>query len=74
MGQIVQMLTWDDCAVQGCESTHSPRGHEDLFYASLGEWNLKQRILTVHGDTQQVADCLTKIKTPRAAHRKALGL
>ena len=33
-----------------------------------------QRILKVHGDSQQVADCLTKIKTPRAAHRKALGL
>ena len=44
----VQLLTWDDCAVhgqfsssgicetQGCESTHSPRGHESLFYASLG--------------------------------------
>ena len=48
-GQIVQILTWDDCAVygqpssseicetQGCESTHSPRGHEGLFYAGLGD-------------------------------------
>ena len=35
---------------------------------------LGQRILKVHGDSQQVADCLTKITTPRAAHRKALGL
>ena len=46
--QVVQMLTWDDCAVhgqlsssgiretQGCESTHSPRGHEGLIYAGLG--------------------------------------
>ena len=25
-------------------------------------------------DSQQVADCLTKITTPRAAHRNALGL
>ena len=33
-----------------------------------------QRIPTVHGDSQQVADCLTKIMTPRAAHRRALGL
>ena len=33
-----------------------------------------QRILKVHGDSQQVADCLTKIMTPRAAHRRALGL
>ena len=33
-----------------------------------------QRILKVHGDSQQVADCLTKITTPRAAHRQALGL
>ena len=33
---------------------------------------LGQRILKVHGDSQQVADCLTKITTPRAAHRKAL--
>ena len=44
----VQLLSWDDCAVhgqfsssgicemQGCESTHSTRGHEFLFYASLG--------------------------------------
>ena len=33
-----------------------------------------QRILKVHGDSQPVAKCLTKIMTPRAAHRKALGL
>ena len=31
-----------------------------------------QRILKVHGDSQQVADCLTKIMTPQAAHRRAL--
>ena len=49
MVQIVQMLTWDDCAVYGqlsssgiretqrSESTHSPRGHEGPFYASLGD-------------------------------------
>ena len=33
-----------------------------------------QRILKVHGDSQQVADCLTKIMTLHAAHRRALGL
>ena len=47
--KLSKMLTWDDCAVygqpsstgicetQGCESTHSPRGHEGLFYAGLGD-------------------------------------
>ena len=33
-----------------------------------------QRILKVHGDGQEVADCLTKIMTSQAAHRRALGL
>ena len=49
MEQSVQMLTWNDCSVhrqptsagiretQGCESTHSPRGHEGLLYAGLGD-------------------------------------
>ena len=32
-----------------------------------------QRILKVHGDSQEVADCITKIMTPQAAHRRALG-
>ena len=47
--QDVQLLTCDDCSVhgqrsrsgaretQGCESTHSPRGHESLCYAGLGD-------------------------------------
>ena len=47
--QNVQLLAWNDCAVQGqfsnsgvretkgCESTHSPRGHECLLYAGLGD-------------------------------------
>ena len=35
---------------------------------------LGQRILKVHGDSQQVADCFTKIMTPEAAHRRVLGL
>ena len=77
MEQVVKMLTWDDCAVhgqlsssglretQGCESTHSTRGHEGLLMEP------GQRILKVHRDSQQVADCLTKIMTPQAAHRRA---
>ena len=34
---------------------------------------LGKRILKVHSDSQQVADCLTKIVTPQVAHRRALG-
>ena len=30
-----------------------------------------QRILKVHGNSHQIADCLTKIMTPQAAHREA---
>ena len=33
-----------------------------------------QRILKVHGDSQQVADCFTKTMIPQATHRRALGL
>ena len=33
-----------------------------------------QRILKVRCDSHQVADCLTKILTPQAAHLGALGL
>ena len=49
MEQDVQMLTSDDCSLhgqrsssgfretQGCESTHSLRGHEGPLYAGLGD-------------------------------------
>ena len=37
-------------------------------------WNLANVLLKIHGDSQQVADCLTKITTLRAAHRNALAL
>ena len=85
MEQDVQLLAWYGCSVhgqrssfgiretQGCESTLSLRGHEGLFYAGLDD-GTRQRILKVHGDSQQVADCLTKIMTPQAAHRRPLGL
>ena len=50
--------------------------HVDTKIYFVHVWAMEpgQRILKVHGDSQQVADCLTKIMTPRAAHRKALGL
>ena len=37
MEQDVQLLTWNDCSMQGCESTHSPRGNEGPLYAGLGD-------------------------------------
>ena len=50
--------------------------HVDTNFYFVQVWAMEpgQRILKVHGDSQQAADCLTKITTPRAAHRKALGL
>ena len=59
MEQNVQLLTWDDCAVhgqfsssgiretQGCEST--------VHFVQAWAMELGQRILKVHGDSQQVA-------------------
>ena len=50
--------------------------HVDTKVETMQPWAMEtgQRILKIHGDSQQVADCLTKVTTPRAAHRKALGL
>ena len=50
--------------------------HVDTKVCFMHAWamELGQRIFKVHGDSQQVADCFAKIMTPRAAHRKALGL
>ena len=50
--------------------------HVDTKVYFMQAWAIEpgQRILKVHGDSQQVADCFTKIITPRAAHRKARGL
>ena len=50
--------------------------HVDTKVYFMQAWavELGQRILKVHGDSQQVADCTRKITTPRAAHRKALKL
>ena len=50
--------------------------HVDTKIYFMQAWAMEpgQGILKVHGDNQQVADCFTKVTTPRAAHRKALGL
>ena len=50
--------------------------HVDTKVYFVQAWAMEagQRILKVHGDSQQVADCLTKIMTPQAARRRALVL
>ena len=50
--------------------------HVDTKVYFMQAWAMEpgQRILMVHGDSPQVAACLTKIMTPRAAHRRAFGL
>ena len=45
-----------------------------VYFMQAWAMELGQRILKAHGDSQQVADCLTKITTLQADHRKALGL
>ena len=84
MEQNVQLFAWNDCTVhgqlsssgiretQGCESSHSPRGHEGLLYAGLGDGTWTTYLERTC--SQQVADCLTKMTTPLGTHRKALGL
>ena len=44
--------------------------HVDTKVYIMQAWAMEpgQRILKVHGDSQQVAECLTKIVTPQAAH------
>ena len=50
--------------------------HVDTKVYFMQAWAMEpgQRILKTNCDSQQVADCLRKITTPRAAHRRALGL
>ena len=50
--------------------------HVDTKVHFMQAWATEpgQRILKAHGDSQQVAGCLTKIMTPQAAYRRALGL
>ena len=86
MEQIVQMLTWDTivlypdnpAALGFLKRKGASRRtrHVDTKVYFMQAWTMEfgQRTLKMHGDSQQVADCLTKITTPRAAHRKALAL
>ena len=82
----MQVLSWNDCLVhRQCKevlgfvkrngaSRRTRRVYTKVY--SMQAWAMEpgQRILRVHGDSQQIADCLTKIMTPEAAHRRALGL
>ena len=45
--------------------------HVDTKVCFMQDWamDLGQHILKVHGDSQRIAACLTKIMTPQAAHR-----
>ena len=49
--------------------------HVDTKIYFMQAWAMEpgQRILKVHGNNQQIAGCLTKVMTPQAAHREALG-
>ena len=80
MEQVVQMLTCTDSSaalgfVKRKGASRRTR-HVDTKVYLMQAWAVEpgQRILKVHGDSQQVADCLTKIMIFRAAHRNALGL
>ena len=57
-------------------SKYTARGYEEPHSDEGQTWAMEpgQRILKVHGGSQQVSDCLTKIMTPRAAHRREMGL
>ena len=50
--------------------------HVDTKMYFMEAWALEpgQRILKVHGNSQQIAHCLTKVMTPQAEHRAAFGL
>ena len=49
--------------------------HVDTKIYFMQAWAMDpgQRILKVHDNNQQIADCLTQVMTPQAAHREALG-
>ena len=77
LGTIV--LCTDSSAALGfvkCKGASRRTRHVDTKIYFMQAWAMEpgQRILKVHGNSQQVADCFTKITTPQAAHRKALGL
>ena len=55
-------------------SRHTRHVDSKVYFMQAWAMEPGQRILKAHGDSQQVADCFTKIMTPQAAHRRALGL
>ena len=84
MEQDLQLLTWYDCSVHSAaalgfvkrKGASRRTRHVDTEVYFMQAWTMEpgQRIMKVHGDSQQVADCLTQIMTPQAAYRGALGL
>ena len=85
MEQNVQLPIWNACLVhgqrssagireaQGCKSPHTRHVDTKVYFMQAWAMEPEQRILKVHGDSQQVAECFTKIMTPQADHRRALG-
>ena len=55
-------------------SRRTPHVDTKVYFMQARTMEPEQRILKVHGDSPQVADCLTKITTARTAHPKALRL
>ena len=73
------ILCTDSAAVVGFvkrkgASRRTRHVHTKVYFMQAWAMQPGQRIVKVHGDSQQVSDCLTKIVTPQAAHRRALGL
>ena len=54
-------------------SRRTRRVDRKVYFMQAWAMEPRQRILKVHGDSQQVADCLTKTMT-QAAHRRSVGL
>ena len=57
-----------------CASRRARHVDTKIYFMQAWAMEPEQRILKVHGDSQQVANCLTKIMTPQATHRRSLGL
>ena len=78
MVQNMQLLAWDDCFWHGQFSSRErvvavATWTRRSTSCRLGRWNLDKRILKVHGVSQQVADCLTKIMTPSSGSLQSPG-
>ena len=75
---IAHLLCTDSSAALGFvkrKGGSRPTRHVGTKVYFMQAWAMEPglRILKVHGDSRQVADCLTKIVTPQVAHRRALG-